>query len=270
MTDIRIGVPGASGRMGRMLVEAAVTSDDVSLSSALVREGSAFLGMDAGLLVGQPEVGVPMSNDLDEMIESSDVIIDFTNPELCLHILEKCVQNKVAMIIGTTGLTAHQVDQIKEASTSIPIVYAPNMSVGVNLLFKVLREVAGVIGHESDIEIYEAHHRYKKDAPSGTALRMGEVIADTLGRDLDKCAVYGREGLTGERDQETIGFATVRAGNIIGDHTAIFALDGERVEITHKSSSRSTYANGAIRAVKFLASNNWSAGFYDMEAVLGL
>jgi 4-hydroxy-tetrahydrodipicolinate reductase len=267
MTTQTIAVAGSSGRMGRALVEAIAQSGDFRLGAALERPDSPYLGKDAGELVGAP-CGVRISADLERALPGCNVLIDFTRPEGTLHHLDICQRGGVRMVIGTTGFDAEQKNRIAEAARRIPIVMAPNMSVGVNLTFKLLEVAAKVLQDGYDIEIVEAHHRHKVDAPSGTALRMGEVIARALGRDLAECAVYGREGVTGERKASTIGFATVRGGDIVGDHTALFAGVGERVEITHKASSRATFALGALRAARFLS--NREHGLYDMQDVLGL
>jgi 4-hydroxy-tetrahydrodipicolinate reductase len=262
-----IAIAGASGRMGRALLEAVATAPDMTLHAALERAGSPFLGRDAGELVGMPQ-HVAIREDLDEALRGSHALIDFTRPDATLAHIEACRRQKVALVIGTTGFDEAGKETIAAASKDIPIVFAPNMSVGVNLVFKLLDVASRVLNEGYDIEIVEAHHRHKVDAPSGTALRMGEVIAHALGRDLKECAVYGREGVTGERQPSTIGFATVRGGDIVGDHTALFAAVGERVEITHKASSRMTFANGALRAARFLADRK--AGLFDMQDVLGL
>jgi len=265
--SLNVVIAGASGRMGRVLLEAVAAAPDMRLYAALERHGSPFLGRDAGELVGTPRQAAILA-DLDEALNGAQVLIDFTRPEATLAHIEVCRRHKVALIIGTTGFDAAGKAVIAEAAKDIPIVFAPNMSVGVNLVFKLLDMAARVLDEGYDIEIVEAHHRHKVDAPSGTALRMGEVIAKALGRDLKECAVYGREGVTGERQASTIGFATVRGGDIVGDHTALFAAMGERVEITHKASSRMTFALGALRAARFLADKR--NGLYDMQDVLGL
>ncbi|MFZ5484682.1 MAG: 4-hydroxy-tetrahydrodipicolinate reductase [Pseudomonadota bacterium] len=265
--SLDIVIAGASGRMGRVLIEAVQAAPDMHLYAALERPGSPFLGRDAGELVGVPAQAL-VHEDLDAGLRGARVLIDFTRPEATLAHLEACLRHKVAMVIGTTGFDAVGKAAIAEAARDIPIVFAPNMSVGVNLVFKLLDIAARVLDEGYDIEIVEAHHRHKVDAPSGTALRMGEVIANALGRDLKSCAVYGREGVTGERQPSTIGFATVRGGDIVGDHTALFATMGERVEITHKASSRMTFALGSLRAARFLAGQ--ANGLFDMQDVLGL
>ncbi len=264
---LNVVIAGASGRMGRSLLEAVAGAPDMRLYAALERSGSPFLGRDAGELVGAPQQ-VAIQEELDAALTGAHVLIDFTRPEATLAHIEACRRHKVPMVIGTTGFDATGKAAIAEAARDIPIVFAPNMSVGVNLVFKLLDMASRVLAEGYDIEIIEAHHRHKVDAPSGTALRMGEVIAGALGRDLKDCAVYGREGVTGERQPSTIGFATVRGGDIVGDHTALFAAVGERVEISHKASSRMTFANGALRAARFLAGKG--SGLYDMQDVLGL
>ncbi len=264
---MNVAIAGTSGRMGRALVEALGQAGDLRLAAALDRPGSPFLGKDAGELVGAP-CGVIVTDDADAALRGVKVLIDFTRPEGTLTHLTLCRRHGVNLVIGTTGFNAEQKQAIEDASRDIGIVFAPNMSVGVNLVFKLLEQAARVLQEGYDIEIIEAHHRHKVDAPSGTALRMGEVVAAVLGRDLSECAVYGREGVTGERKPSTIGFATVRGGDIVGDHTALFAGIGERIEITHKASSRATFAVGALRAARFLADKR--AGLYDMQDVLGL
>jgi 4-hydroxy-tetrahydrodipicolinate reductase len=267
MNKIKIAIAGSSGRMGRILLESVFQSDDLVLHAALEHGSSALLGKDAGEMVGTA-CGVKVRADVEKALQGADVLIDFTRPEGTLHHLEICRKLGVNMVIGTTGLNAQQKAQLGAAAQQIGIVFAPNMSVGVNLVFKLLETASRVLAQGYDIEIIEAHHRHKVDAPSGTALGMGEVIAKTLGRDLENCAVYGREGVTGERDPSTIGFATVRGGDIVGDHTVLFAGTGERIEITHKASSRATFALGALRAARFLKEH--PAGMYDMQDVLGL
>ena len=264
----RIAIAGAAGRMGKALIEAAASTTQVELTAVTVRPGSSLVGVDAGELAGIGRLGLSISAGLDALCEQFDTLIDFTTPAATLDHLALCRQAGKRMVIGTTGFTTAQRATIEAASSEIAIVLAPNMSVGVNLCFKLLELAAQVLGDEVDVEVIEAHHRNKVDAPSGTALRMGEVVARTLGRDLAQCAVYGREGQTGVRQRETIGFATVRAGDIVGDHTVLFAGDGERVEITHRSSSRMTYARGSLRAAQWLADK--PTGLFDMQDVLGL
>ena len=265
---IRIAVVGAAGRMGRMLVEAVANDERCQLGAAIERPGSSLVGVDAGELVGVGALGVKLSESLEAAVDQFDAVINFTTPELTMENVELCRQHGKHIVIGTTGLNDDQKQALAKAAEDIPIVFASNMSVGVNLVFKLLETAARIMDSDADIEIIEAHHRNKVDAPSGTALSMGEIVADTLGRDLKQCAVYGREGITGVRDRETIGFATVRAGDVIGDHTVLFAAEGERVEITHKASSRVIYARGALRAVRFLSQR--SHGLYSMQDVLGL
>lgn len=267
MNKIKIVIAGCSGRMGKALLEGILQSDDLELHAALEHTSSAQLGKDVGELFGSA-CGVKITADVEDALQGADALIDFTRPEGTIHHLGICIKLGVTMVIGTTGFSAQQKAQLGAAAQHIGIVFAPNMSVGVNLTFKLLEMASKVLSHGYDIEIIEAHHRHKVDAPSGTALGMGEVIAKTLGRDLAKCAVYGREGVTGERDPSTIGFATVRGGDIVGDHTVLFAGIGERIEITHKASSRATFALGALRAARFLQGN--AAGMYDMQDVLGL
>ncbi|MDR0481234.1 MAG: 4-hydroxy-tetrahydrodipicolinate reductase [Gallionellaceae bacterium] len=263
---IKLAVAGSTGRMGRALLEAVAQADDMVLHAALEHESSPNIGRDAGEFGGAR--GVTIRSDAAAALHGADALIDFTRPEGTLHHLEICRELGVNMVIGTTGFNAQQKAQIGSAAQHVGILFAPNMSVGVNLVFKLLETASRVLAQGYDIEIIEAHHRHKVDAPSGTALGMGEVIARTLGRDLSQCAVYGREGITGERDPSTIGFATVRGGDIVGDHTVLFAGIGERIEITHKASSRATFTLGALRAARFLQSH--PAGLYDMQDVLGL
>jgi 4-hydroxy-tetrahydrodipicolinate reductase len=261
----KIAIAGASGRMGQMLIEAVRAADDCVLSGALDMINSPSIGSDAGF--GQP-TGVSITSDLQQGLQSSQVLIDFTRPEGTMAHLKVCRELGVAAVIGTTGFTDAQKAEIAIIAQDIAIMMAPNMSVGVNVTLKLLEMAAKALSTGYDIEIIEAHHRHKVDAPSGTALKMGEVIADALGRDLKECAVYAREGVTGERDPSSIGFATIRGGDIVGDHTVLFAGIGERIEISHKSSSRATYAQGSLRAVRFLAGQK--PGLYDMFDVLGL
>ena len=266
MSTLNIAIAGSSGRMGRALLEAVAQSPDMRLGVALERVGSPFVGKDAGELFGAP-CGVSIGEDM-AMLKGCHALIDFTRPEATLEHLKICCELGVNIVVGTTGFTPEQKGLIADASREIGVVFAPNMSVGVNLSLKLLDMAARVLNEGYDIEIVEAHHRHKVDAPSGTALRMGEVVAHALGRDLAECAVYGREGVTGERSPSTIGFATVRGGDIVGDHTVLFAGTGERIEITHKASSRATFALGALRAARFLAQRG--KGLFDMQDVLGL
>ncbi|RZL92184.1 MAG: 4-hydroxy-tetrahydrodipicolinate reductase [Variovorax sp.] len=263
----RIAIAGASGRMGHMLIEAVREAQDCRLAGALDVAGSAAIGNDAAAFLGFTS-GVPIVADLRSGLQDAQVLIDFTRPEGTLAHLAVCRELGVQAVIGTTGFSDAQKAEIADAAKDIAIVMAPNMSVGVNVTLKLLEMAAKALSTGYDIEIIEAHHRHKVDAPSGTALKMGEVIAGALGRDLKECAVYAREGVTGERDPSSIGFATIRGGDIVGDHTVLFAGTGERIEITHKSSSRATYAQGSLRAMRFLA--NQRNGLFDMFDVLGL
>ncbi len=267
MSILNVVITGSAGRMGRALIEAILQSPDTRLHAAIERTGSPYMGKDAGELVGS-SCGVLITDDLAKAIAGGDVLIDFTRPEGTLEHMALCRQHNVKLVIGTTGFNDEQKALIADVAKHIGVVFAPNMSVGVNLTFKLLEIAAKVLNEGFDIEVVEAHHRHKVDAPSGTALRMGEVVANALGRDLAECAVYGREGVTGERSPSTIGFATVRGGDIVGDHTVMFAGIGERVEITHKASSRATFAMGAVRAACFLG--GVENGLYDMQDVLGL
>lgn len=265
---INIAINGAAGRMGRCLIQAVAVTDGLQLAAAIDRPESTLMGVDAGELAGIGKLGVPLSSDLHAATRQADVIIDFTLPEATMALLPLCVENQCRPVIGTTGFDAAQKQQIQQSAEKVAVLLAPNMSVGVNLSLKLLDLAARVLGDSVDIEIIEAHHRHKVDAPSGTALRMGEVVADALGRNLKECAVYGREGRTGERDRQTIGFATVRAGDVVGDHTVLFAAEGERIEITHKASSRMTFAYGAMRASTWLMQQ--PPGLFDMQDVLDL
>lgn len=263
----RIAIAGAAGRMGKTLIEAVLQSDTgMQVTVGTVLPDDPALGMDLGLQAGVRHLGVPAVTDLAAHVDEFDVLIDFTSRSSTLEHLEICRQHGKGIVIGTTGFTAEEKQQIAAAGSHIPVVFAPNMSVGVNLCLKLLEMAARVLGDEVDIEIVEAHHRFKKDSPSGTALRMGEVIADALGRNLAEVAVYGREGMSDERDRKTIGFATIRAGDIVGDHTVIFAGLGERIEITHKASSRMTFAKGAVRAAAWLSDKG--PGLYSIDDVL--
>ncbi len=266
-TLLRVAIAGATGRMGQMLIEAVRASGDCTLAGALDRAGSPALGQDAGGFAGWMS-GVPVTADLDAGLASARVLIDFTRPEATMAHLAACRRHGVGLVIGTTGFSDAQKADIQAAAQDIAIVMAPNMSVGVNVTLKLLEMAARALSTGYDIEVIEAHHRHKVDAPSGTALKMGEVIAGALGRDLKDCAVYERFGHTGERDPSTIGFATIRGGDIVGDHTVLFAGTGERIEISHKSSSRAGYAQGSLRAARFLADRR--SGLYDMADVLNL
>lgn len=263
----RVAIAGASGRMGRMLAQALVDASDCQLAGALDVADSVHIGNDATGFLGQAS-GVTIQADLHKGLKNAQVLIDFTRPEGTMAHLQVCRELGVKMVIGTTGFTDVQKADIQAASQDIAIVMAPNMSVGVNVTLKLLEMAAVALATDYDIEIIEAHHRHKVDAPSGTALKMGEVIAQALGRDLKQCAVFDRQGHTGARPDKAIGFSTIRGGDIVGDHTVLFAGTGERIEITHKSSSRSTYAEGSLRAVRFVAQQ--AHGLFDMFDVLGL
>ena len=267
MADIGVAIAGASGRMGRMLIEAVLGAEGITLAAAFDRPGTAFIGRDAGEMAGVV-TGVVIVDDARVAIAAADCVIDFTRPEGTLEHLALARELGRTMVIGTTGFDASGKAEIARAAESVPVVFAPNMAVGVNAVFKLLEVAARILSEGYDIEVIEAHHRFKVDAPSGTALRMGEVLAHELGRDLETCAVYGREGYTGERQAETIGFATIRGGDVVGDHTALFAGIGERIEISHKSGSRMPYALGSLRAARFLQGR--SSGLFDMQDVLGL
>lgn len=265
---VKTAITGAAGRMGRTLIEACEQAAKVELGVAIERPDSSLIGADAGELAGVGSKGIAINENIRAVTDNFDVLIDFTRPEVTLANVAVCREAGKRMVIGTTGFSDEQKAELEEAAKDIAIVFAPNMSVGVNLCLKLLDIAARVMGDEVDIEVIEAHHRHKIDAPSGTALRMGEVVADALGRDLKECAVYGREGNTGERERKTIGFETIRAGDIVGDHTVMFADIGERVEITHKASSRMTFANGAVRAAEWIMQHD--KGLFDMQDVLGL
>jgi 4-hydroxy-tetrahydrodipicolinate reductase len=265
---IRIAVTGAAGRMGKTLIEAIAMADGAHLTAAIERPDSSLIGADAGELAGMGKNGISVVGSIDDVLDDFDVLIDFSSPVSTLANAIACKDAGKKMVIGTTGFNDEQKTQLLATQSAMALCMASNFSVGVNLCFKLLDTAARVLGDEVDIEIYEAHHRHKVDAPSGTALSMGEVVANVLGRDLKKVAVYGREGQTGARERETIGFATVRAGDIVGDHTVMFAADGERVEITHKASSRMSFARGAVRAAIWLGDKD--KGLYDMQDVLGL
>ena len=266
MSKLKIAIAGSSGRMGRALLQSVLAANDLELGAALEIAGSPHVGKTAGELAGAVS-GVVVSADFEKSLAGCDVLIDFTRPEGTLAHLNACVKLGVKFVIGTTGFDDAQKKSIAAAAEKIGIVLAPNMSVGTNLIFKLADTAARVL-NGYDVEIIEAHHRHKVDAPSGTALHIGGIIANALDRRLDECAVYGREGVTGERKAETIGFATVRGGDIVGEHTVMFAGPGERVEIIVRSASRTTYAEGALRAARFLAGKR--QGLFDMQDVLGL
>lgn len=265
---IHIAIAGAAGRMGRNLLDACQQAENLQCTVASDHPDSPFIGADAGEVASIGRLSMPIVADLTAWLDRFEVLIDFTRPAATLAHLALCRNAGKAIVIGTTGFSTEQKAEIVAAAQMIPIVFAPNMSVGVNLCFKLLELAAQALGDTVDIEIVEAHHRHKVDAPSGTALAMGQVIAKTLGRDLTQCAVYGREGVTGERDRQTIGFSTIRAGDMVGEHTVLFADVGERIEITHRASSRMTFAKGAVRAAAWLAGRK--PGLFDMQDVLGL
>jgi len=266
-TRHRVAVAGASGRMGHMLIEALRASDDCVLAGAIDIPSSPAIGNDAAAFLGHAS-GVPVVSDVGQAIAKAQVLIDFTRPEGTMAHLAACRQHGVKMVIGTTGFSELQKQQIAQDARDIAIVMAPNMSVGVNVMLKLVEMAAKALATGYDVEVIETHHRHKIDAPSGTALKMGEVIAQALGRDLKDCGVFERHGVTGERDASMIGFAAVRGGDIVGDHTVLFAGTGERIEITHRAGSRATYAQGSLRAVRFLAGKR--NGLFDMFDVLGL
>jgi 4-hydroxy-tetrahydrodipicolinate reductase len=263
----RIVITGSTGRMGRALVESIVAADGLHLHGALERPDSPGLGQDAGAFAGV-RTGVVIGTDVDAALRGADVLIDFTRPAATMEHAEACLRHGVRMVVGTTGFSDAQKARLSEISRATAMVVAPNMSVGVTVLLRLIDLAARTLGDGFDVEVIEAHHRHKVDAPSGTALRMGEVAAAALGRTLAQDAIYGREGVTGERNPRTIGFATVRGGDIVGDHTVLFAGTGERVELTHKASSRATFAEGALRAARFLEQRG--SGMFDMQDVLGL
>ncbi len=264
---MKIAIAGATGRMGKMLIEAVLNSTDAQLVGALEHASCPQLGEDAGAFLGK-KTGVVITADIAQALSGAEFLIDFTRPEGTMAYLAVAEKTATKMIIGTTGLSSEQIANLNKASEKLAIVFAPNMSVGVNVTFKLLEIAAKMLNQGYDIEIIEAHHRHKVDAPSGTALKMGEVIADALDKKLDDIAVYAREGHTGERKEGSIGFSAIRGGDIVGDHTVLFAGDGERIEISHKSSSRQSYAQGSLRAVRFLQNQNF--GLFDMQDVLGL
>lgn len=267
MAALKIAIVGAGGRMGRMIIESTLNDEQAILAAAIDQPESPAIGKDAGELVGMP-CGIPITTEVEAGIASADCLIDFTRPAGTLAHLALCRRHKIAIVIGTTGFDELGKEAIAAAAREIPIVFTPNMSVGVNVVFKLLDTATRLLAQGYDVEIVEAHHKHKVDAPSGTALRMGEVVAQALGRDLKKCGVFGRHGLTGERDPQAIGFASVRGGDIVGDHTVMYCATGERIEISHKAASRMPYALGSLRAARFLAGK--ANGLFDMQDVLGL
>lgn len=264
----RVAVTGAAGRMGKTLVEAIHDSEDLSLGAAFEHPDAEAIGRDAGALAGIGDLGISIGADPEKEARDFDVVIDFTVPQATLALAEVCSRHGIAMVIGTTGFTEQELVELHSHKDVIPMFMAPNMSVGVNLTFKLIQLAAEILGDSVDVEVLEAHHRHKVDAPSGTAVRMGEILADALNRDLETDAIYGRQGITGARDRKTIGFSTMRGGDIVGEHTVMFAGEGERIEITHRAQSRMNFAQGALRAVRYLKDQD--AGLYDMQTILGL
>lgn len=264
----RVAIGGAAGRMGRMLATSAAERDDVRCTVAIEHPEHAALGMDLGTLAGIDNCDVRIGADLADVTDAFDTLVVFALPEPTLAMLETCAVAGRSAVVGTTGFDAAGRARLGALAERVPIVFAPNMSVGVNVVFKLLEVAARAMGDEADVEIIEAHHRHKVDAPSGTAVHMGEIVAGVLGRDLSRDAIYGRQGTTGPRERRTIGFETVRGGDIVGDHTVLFAAEGERIEITHRSHTRANFAHGALRAAAWL--NGRSPGLYDMHDVLGL
>lgn len=263
---LKVAIAGASGRMGRTLIESVLRSADLELAAALEQSGNPYIGKDAGELAGEAN-GLRVTDDIGAALAKADVLIDFTRPAGTMEHLAQCQKAKRRFVIGTTGFDDAQLSAIKDASRTIAIAMAPNFSVGVNVTFKLIELAAKALKNDYEVEIVEVHHRHKVDAPSGTALRMGEIAAQALGRDLRKTAIHGREGVTGERKNETIGFSSIRGGDVVGDHTVMFLGQGERIEITHRSASRATYAQGALQAARFIAGKQ--SGLYDMHDVLG-
>ena len=264
----RIAIAGAAGRMGKALIESTHKHPESSLAAAIVRPGSSLIGVDAGELGNVGKLNVSVSASLEEVVADFDVLIDFSSPAATLENIKICAAHDKPIVIGTTGFSAAEKEELLRYQSSIPLLLSANFSTGVNLCFKLLDLAARVLGDDYDVEVYEAHHRHKVDSPSGTAVRMGEVLANALERDLQKVAVYGREGQIGARPRDTIGFATVRGGDVVGDHTVMFMADGERIEITHKASNRLAFSNGAVRAAIWLKQQR--PGLFDMQDMLGL
>jgi len=265
---IRVAITGAAGRMGKTLIQAIEDTEGLTLGAALERPDSESVGMDAGEIAGVGTLGVTVTADAEQCVDSFDVVIDFTVPAATLGLATVCRAHGKAMVIGTTGFSDEQLAQLHAAAADIAVFTAPNMSVGVNLVFKLIEIAARALGDSVDVEVIEAHHRHKIDAPSGTAMRMGEVLAEALGRDLDQDAIYGRQGITGARERSTIGFSTIRGGDIVGEHTVMYAGEGERIEITHRAQSRMNFAQGALRAVGYV--HDKPPGLYDMQTLLDL
>jgi 4-hydroxy-tetrahydrodipicolinate reductase len=266
---IRVAIAGSGGRMGQVLIDAVLAARDLTLAGALEISGSALLGKDAGERTGRA-TGARITADIAAGIRDANVLIDFTRPEATLSNLAACASAGVGAVVGTTGLSVADTEKMRGHARVIPIVYAPNMSVGVNVLIRLVEVAAQRLGDDYDVEVVEMHHRHKVDAPSGTALRLGQAAASSLGRDLKSVGVYAREGVTGARPARAIGFASLRGGDVIGDHTVVFAGDGERIELTHRAGSRMNFAQGALRAARFVASRHTQPGLYDMQDVLGL
>ena len=265
---VRIAVAGAMGRMGSRIAALSQEYDPIKLTAAFERNGHKDIGKDMGSLCGMGDTGIILQNSIEKVIETADVVIDFTHANSTLEHLKIASSKGKAMVVGTTGFTKEQLGEVGTLTRNIPCVMASNMSLGVNLLLRILKDVARVLGDDYDIEIIEAHHRMKKDAPSGTAIKMAQVIADAVNRKLDEVAVYARKGMIGERTKKEIGIQTIRAGDIVGEHTVLFGGLGERIEITHKASSRDTFARGALKAAIWV--HGKPAGLYDMQDVLGL
>ncbi|MBI5327515.1 MAG: 4-hydroxy-tetrahydrodipicolinate reductase [Deltaproteobacteria bacterium] len=265
---VKIVVTGAAGRMGRSIINVIRETSGAELVGTVEKNGYADIGKDAGEVAGSGKLGIKLTDNFEKAIKKADCVIDFTFPEATMHHLDIALKSDIAMVIGTTGFSHHQRERFKEVGGQMQIVAAPNMSVGVNLLLKIVSDMARVLGRDYDVEIIEAHHRLKKDAPSGTAMRLAEVLAHSLNRDLDKVAVYERHGIIGERKPEEIGIQTIRAGDIVGDHTIIFGGLGERLEVTHRAQSRETFARGAVMAAQWVVKQ--PKGLYDMQDVLGL
>ncbi|RLB69731.1 MAG: 4-hydroxy-tetrahydrodipicolinate reductase [Deltaproteobacteria bacterium] len=265
---MKVAIVGAAGRMGGRLIQAVQAADGLELSGAIERPGHPQIGTDAGLLAAVGELGVPITDDLSSAMQTADVLIDFTFPEVTLNNLEICAKLGKMVVSGSTGFTPEQKTEVAKYAEKIPVVLAPNMSVGVNACFKLLKEAAKILGDDFDVEVVELHHNKKKDSPSGTAVRMGEIVAETLGRDYNRVANYHREGMCGERTKDEIGMQTVRGGDIVGEHTVYFIGMGERIEISHRAMSRDMFARGAVRACQWLEGK--SSGLFDMQDVLGL
>ena len=263
----RLAIPGAAGRMGKTLIQYIAEAEDLALGAAFEHPDSPALGREVGELTGLNPLGVSVSADARAAVDHFDVAVDFTVPQATLALARVCRDAGKGLVVGTTGFSETELAELQSAQADIPVFMAPNMSVGVNLVFKLLQVAAAALGDDVDVEVLEAHHRHKIDAPSGTAVRMGEILAETLGRDLATDAIYGRQGITGARERKTIGFSTMRGGDVVGEHTVMFAGEGERIEITHRAQSRSNFAQGALRAARYIADR--PPGLYDMQQLLG-